>query len=83
MKWINGLTREEKQRQRDLWWRQYMDEKSQWHNWFAWFPVVVGVTKDHHRIKAWWQLVQRRAVLFNGWYREVEDYEYREWQDDK
>ena len=50
MKWINGLTSQEKTRRRE-----------EWHTWFAWFPVMVGQTTDEHCIKVWWDYVERKG----------------------
>jgi len=67
MKWIDGYTWQEKKKRRE-----------EWHEWFAWFPVTVGVTNDHRKIKVWGQIVMRRGHFFSnvsdsGW-----DYIYKE-----
>jgi hypothetical protein len=67
MKWINGLTAEEKDKRRH-----------EWNDWFAWYPVMVGVTAEQRKIKVWWQSVQRKGRVvrfFDGFYWE---WEYRE-----
>jgi hypothetical protein len=40
MKWINGYTFEAKQ-----------VRKEQWHKWFAWYPVTVGITSEGRQIR--------------------------------
>jgi hypothetical protein len=40
VKWTNGYTWEEEKRR-----------KSEWHKWFAWFPVVVGLNTEQREIK--------------------------------
>lgn len=70
MEWKNGLTSDEKKRR-----------KEDWHKWFAWFPVVIGITADHHRIKAWLQVVERKGrfkrytIDYTNYYNYY--YEYR------
>jgi hypothetical protein len=55
MKWINGLTDTEWVRRREF-----------WHRWFAWYPVVVSKTTDGHKIKVWWEYVERKGKRFVG-----------------
>ena len=69
MRWISGLTREEK-----------LTRLEQWHQWFAWYPVIVGVTPDGRKIRAWMERVERSMIpppswLGSGWlkqYRPIE-----------
>lgn len=57
MRWINGLTWEEKVRRRN-----------NWHRWFAWYPVIAGKTVDGKKIKVWWDYVERRRYTHKyGW----------------
>lgn len=67
MKWINGYTREEKQKQR-----------KKWHKWFAWFPVVVGLTKKQRQIKIWLQNVERKSMYYDSWDGGCYIHKYRE-----
>ena len=52
MIWRDGLTNEEKLRR-----------KKNWHKWFAWFPVTIGVSNDHHKFKCWLQYTLRRGRI--------------------
>jgi hypothetical protein len=65
MKWINGLTFQEKIRRKSL-----------WHEWYAWFPVRVGVTKDGHGIYAWLETVMRKGTYHCWGYDCHWTYEY-------
>jgi hypothetical protein len=67
MKWKNGLTTEERIRRME-----------NWHSWFAWFPVVIGVTDDQHYIKAWLTHVERKGTFVCHWMEAFWTYEYRE-----
>lgn len=75
MKWVNGLTWEERNRRRD----EKEAKLTQWRRWFAWYPVIVGETPDRKRtIKVWWQYVMRSGYLDfdGGWlwdYEEIKD----------
>lgn len=53
MKWISGFSDDEKVRR-----------KKEWHRWFAWFPVIIGHTKDGRQIKAWLRYVKRRGTHY-------------------
>lgn len=57
MIWVNGYTRVEKIRL-----------KGQWHKWFAWFPVTVGLTNEQRKIKVWLQYVERKGE-YNAYYK--------------
>lgn len=69
MIWVNGLIYEYKKK-----------KKEQWHKWFAWYPVVIRITEDHHEVKAWLQYVERIGRFHSTWdecywiwnYRELE-----------
>jgi len=50
MKWINGET-----------WETKVKRLSEWHPYFAWVPIVVGVTPEGRKIKIWLESVQRRG----------------------
>lgn len=62
MKWIDGLNYEEKKKQDRTKYVEKLLEKTKWHKWFAWYPVVIGETKNKHLIKVWLQYVYRRGV---------------------
>ncbi len=70
MKWIDGLT-----------WRSKRHRLEHWHKWFAWFPVMVGITPEGRKVKVWLEMVERKGIyhhhpLFmsiNWW-----EWEYRE-----
>lgn len=64
MKWVNGLTAEEKDRiYTEEYYKRYQREHT-WTKWFAWFPVVIGKTDDNMRyIKAWLQYVERKRNI--------------------
>lgn len=38
-----------------------IDAKSQWHTWFAWYPVRVG-----HRDCRWLERVERKGTFYAG-----------------
>lgn len=67
MKWINGLTAYAK-----------VDHRENWHQWFAWYPVCVGITPDRHKIKVWWESVERRGTFHVGYEDCYWTYDYRE-----
>ena len=55
MEWINGETRESK-------WRRKKEYLSNWHKWFAWYPVIIGYVESEGKVrrkKAWLQYVFR------------------------
>jgi hypothetical protein len=56
MKWVNGYTREKK-----------WEIKSNWHLWFAWYPVVLSSTPEGRSIKAWLQYVERKGKDMGNW----------------
>lgn len=39
--------------------RNSKEEKTKWHLWFAWFPVVVDYTPDGDMVKVWFEYVYR------------------------
>jgi hypothetical protein len=49
MRWINGYIWEEKVRRKGI-----------WHEWFAWYPVIVGQTEEKRKIIIWWEKVLRK-----------------------
>lgn len=67
MKWIDGLTAEEKYR-----------IKSNWHTWFAWHPVCVAVTTSHHKVYAWWEDVLRIGTCHYEWDGSYWTFNYKE-----
>jgi hypothetical protein len=68
MKWIDGLTREEKIRR-----------KENWHQHFAVFPTCVGETSDHHKIYLWLTLMEREGTIHMGYEGDTWwTYKYRE-----
>lgn len=47
-------------------------DKTEWHDWFAWRPVVVDEWKVGNKIvyeKAWWEIVERKKTytLWDVW----------------
>lgn len=40
--------------------------KKQWHNWFAWYPVSVGVTPDKDDKMVWLSTVQRCGIYHHS-----------------
>lgn len=38
-----------------------MNPRSQWHIWFAWFPVITD--DENRRQLIWWEDVMRRRVI--------------------
>jgi len=56
MIWKNGPT-----------WEEYKKQNLKWHKWFAWHPVVVGITQDQHKIKAWLQYIERSRESCFSW----------------
>ena len=56
--------------------------RSQWHKWFAWFPVVVGEKqmpngKVRH-VKKWMGIVERKGTKCGHWDGPYWSWEYRE-----
>ena len=56
MIWTGGLSYAEKVRR-----------KSEWHEWFAWYPVTIDIVGGRH-IKAWLETLSRKSeyVDFGG-----------------
>jgi hypothetical protein len=72
MRWRDGLSNDEKRRLRE----ERIRKKEEWHKWFAWFPVTVGI-EGKHKVKVWLSFVQRRGKCFyhrDGIYNWVFDY---------
>lgn len=67
MKWIDGLTSDEKDRR-----------KQNWHRCYAWFPTCIGETPDHHKIYVWLVPLERRGTLHIGYEDCYWEYTYRE-----
>jgi len=74
MKWIDGLTDQEKQRRRS----EKLAKRGEWQRWFAWYPVTVGEVKKH-KIKVWLDYVERRGIILHT---KVCYYDYQEIQDE-
>jgi len=70
MKFDCGPTYQEKKAIKDALWTAIVDHKSQWHKWFAWFPVRVG----SHDCR-WLEHVERRGEWSEYW--DTWSYEYR------
>lgn len=54
MQWINGET-----------WKSEKLRKSNWHKWFAWFPVVIGKQKKNgieRNVKVWLRNIYRKRT---------------------
>lgn len=71
MKWTGGLTLEEIS-------NRNIQRIINWHKWFAWYPVTIGITLSGCKIKVWWEYVECRAIRayygkYYGW-----DWKYRE-----
>ena len=61
MIWKYGLTYEEKEK------RRYAKQVKlrEWHDWFAWKPVVIGEDKEIKlNIWAWLQIVERKRTFY-------------------
>ncbi len=49
-------------------------DKTQWHEWFAWFPVIayipgaVRTSKDKHHKIVWWETVYRQMIVLGDDY---------------
>lgn len=60
MQWINGET-----------WKSEKLRKSNWHKWFAWFPVVVSEVQmpdgKIRSVKVWLDTVERKGEYCSGW----------------
>jgi len=74
MRWIDGLTDNEKERL----FNERIKRKEAWHRWFAWYPVTVG-EQGKHKIKVWLSFVERKGICFHN-YTHILDwyYDYRE-----
>jgi len=72
MKWINGLDRHDRR-------EKQIERRSQWHPWFAWYPVTVGKTIfEKRQIKMWLTIVERRGEHYSGYAGCGWNWEYRE-----
>jgi len=71
MRWINGLTWDEKDKRRK-------NRREQWHSWFAWFPVIVGLTNDGRKIKMWLTYIERKGEHIVSQAEDWWSWEYRE-----
>lgn len=71
MKWINGET-----------WESERTRKSDWHKWFAWFPVVIAIRLmpegKSRTIQVWLEYVERKGQYCSSWGSEGWEWEYRE-----
>lgn len=67
MKWIDGYTCDEKIRRRE-----------EWHHWFAWFPVCVGINEEKRKIMIWRETILRKGTFHIGWGDFYWTYEYKE-----
>lgn len=49
-----------------------------WKRWFAWYPQVIGFTKDGIEIKVWLEFIERK-YLYTSWYPDTafKNYLYR------
>ena len=59
--------------------RNKYKEKTKWHIWFAWYPVIVDKTPDGDFKIIWWQNVYRclyEKVYITGLYREYFYHEF-------
>jgi len=52
-------------------WRNRWDVSFEWHDWFAWRPVVIG------GVSIWLERIERRRVTKHGGYSVWTDWEYR------
>lgn len=71
MKWINGLDSEDS-------WEAMKLRLSNWHPWFAWYPVTIGKTEDKRQIKVWLTVIERKGTWIVHWDGPIWDWEYRE-----
>lgn len=71
MKWINGET-----------WKHKLARLSEWHSWFAWYPIKIRATEDGHWIKIWGETILRKGsyvvgddmdTWWNWEYKEIEN----------
>ena len=75
MKWINGKTRAQKEKE--------LDRKMGWNKWFAWYPVKVGTIKVNgieRRRMAWLCYVKRKGTIWVGGFTGIIycDWKYKE-----
>jgi hypothetical protein len=79
MKYIDGLTYRGRQRKN----QKERAPKTEWHKWFAWYPVTVSVTSEQRQVKAWLICVMRKEQ-WNDWtcchyceYKEIDELKER------
>ena len=65
MRFLGMMTREERSRKR-----------KEWHQWFAWYPVTIGV-QDGRTLKIWWEWVERAEEFFPSWGGDEFRWQYR------
>ena len=54
-------------------WREKIDAKEVWHDWFAWHPVRLGTTHDCR----WLETIQRKGKFVCYWHDSYWDWEYK------
>lgn len=54
-------------------WQKKVEKNTNWHDWFAWYPVTVWDNKNKWK-KAWWQTVERKWSFVPGMLCHVTEY---------
>lgn len=60
-----------------LTWKGKKVIKGKWHKWFAWYPIIIGETKDNHNIVVWLQYIERKGEFHSSWGDGGWIYQYR------
>jgi len=71
MKWINGYTWQERCRLK-------YTRKSEWHKWFAWYPVTIKLTEEKRKVKIWLETIERKGDYYSDIASSFWSWEYRE-----
>jgi hypothetical protein len=45
----------------------------QWHEYFAWYPIKIGVRDDGKNEHVWFETVLRKKNSFNNWEYKLKD----------
>lgn len=54
-----------------------VNRKTQWHKWFAWYPVAIE-KPGGCKLWVWLEIVERRGAWRSGWSGDGWEYFYKE-----
>jgi hypothetical protein len=64
-------------------WKTEIHDPSEWHRWFAWYPVEFVDDIEGHKVTVWLESVERRQKKFPLLLVSEIEYEYRNMLDVK